>query len=103
MARITQKTTLDLCITFSVNEEEARALEALAGYGDDAFIKAFYEKLGSHYMSRHEQGLREFLCSIRAIIPKELYKINRAREALSDKPRVVKTDTRKLDLGESDE
>lgn len=98
MAKITQKTTLDLCITFSVNESEARALEALAGYGDDAFIKAFYEKLGKYYMRDHEQGLREFLRSIRQIVPGELSRIDRAREALKEKSRELKEDVRKLDL-----
>ena len=83
MAKIIGKARLDLCLTFYINESEARALDALAGYGDDAFIKVFYEKLGSSYMRDHEQGLREFLNSIRNFLPGELHKIDKARKTFN--------------------
>lgn len=67
MAKITQQPTVTVEATFTVNEAELRALDALAGYGDDAFIKMFYESLGKSYMQPHEAGLREFLKSIRDI------------------------------------
>lgn len=65
MAKIEGRPSLDLKIVLVISEEEARALDALAGYGDDAFIKAFYEKLGEAYMRDHEGGLRMFLKSVR--------------------------------------
>lgn len=83
MATITQKATLAVKISFTVSESEARALDALAGYGDDAFIEAFYAKLGAAYMRDHEQGLREFLQSIRTAMPGELKTIDCARAALA--------------------
>lgn len=82
MAKITQKAKLDLLLAFEINESEARALDALAGYGDDAFIEVFYAKLGSAYMEKHEQGLRQFLQSIRKFVPMALGRIDRARKAL---------------------
>lgn len=52
-------------LTLTISEEELRALDALAGYGDDAFIKAFYQVMGQSYLQPYERGLRTFLASIR--------------------------------------
>jgi len=85
MAKSYCKPTLDVHIHFIVNENEARALDDLAGYGTDAFIEAFYEKLGKTYMEKHEKGLREFLDTIREVVSPGLCKVNDAREALKPK------------------
>jgi hypothetical protein len=44
-------------ITLVLDEEEAAALEALAGYGTKPFLKVFYEKMGRAYLEPHERGL----------------------------------------------
>lgn len=75
---------LDLKATLVLEEEEVRALDALVGYGDDAFIKAFYEKLGRAYMEKHEEGLRSFLITIRKSAPAVLHDMNRVRDAFSE-------------------
>lgn len=66
MATITGKPNIDLRVTITIDEAEARALDALVGYGDDAFIKAFKEKLGECYIRDHEVGLRKFFQDIRS-------------------------------------
>ncbi len=85
MAKLINKSTLHIDISFSVTESEARALEALSGYGDDAFIKHFYEFLGEAYMKPHEQGLRDFLSTIRYVLSPELSIIDDARRFLRNK------------------
>ena len=80
MAEITGKPTIGLELRFTINESEARALDALVGYGDDAFITAFKDKLGKAYMDGNEEGLREFFRSIRLMVPGYLTKIKNARE-----------------------
>lgn len=80
MAKITQQPEVKVEATFTVNEQELRALSALAGYGDDAFIKMFYDKLGTSYLKRHEDGLREFLKSIRDIADGIIYRTDNARK-----------------------
>lgn len=85
MAIITQKPKVTVEATFTVNEQELRALSALAGYGDDAFIKMFYDSLGKTYMQPHEAGLREFLKSIRNIADTIISRTNNARKAFEDK------------------
>ncbi len=76
MAKAIATPTLDLNVRFEINLVEARALDGLAGYGDDAFIKVFYEKLGKAYMQEHEQGLREFLKTIRSVVGPAIRKID---------------------------
>ena len=84
MATITTAASVSLRFNFSISEEEARALDALAGYGDDAFIAAFYEKLGKAYMEKHEAGLRQFLKDIRSIIPSAISRLNKARACFNN-------------------
>ena len=81
MAGIHSRSRIEVKITLSLNEEEARALEALAGYGHKDFVERFYEKFGRHYMEGHEEGLMSFLKSVTEIMPRELKKIDKAREA----------------------
>lgn len=81
MAKLASKPKVEMNVTVELTEVEARALEAMAGYGDDAFVKAFYEKLGEAYMKQHEPGLRSFLRSMREIMPRILRRADKAREA----------------------
>lgn len=85
MAVITEKAKLDIQIRFAIDEEEARALDALVGYGDDEFIKWFYEFLGKSYMEKHEQGLRKFMSSVREFLPPILSKLDEHKKIYSKK------------------
>lgn len=81
MAKITELPVVSVTATFTVSEGELRALDALAGYGDDAFIETFYEKLGKTYLQPHELHLREFLKSIRSMAGPILSRVSAARKA----------------------
>lgn len=83
MAEVIGRMEMDLTITLRITESEARALDALAGYGDNAFVKAFYEKLGEAYMRKHENGLRLFLTTVRSLMPGVLGRADRARNAFA--------------------
>jgi hypothetical protein len=83
MAKLEAKTKLELSVSFTVNESELRALDALAGYGDDAFIQMFYKNLGETYMKPHEVGMREFLKSIRSMASPVLSQTDKARKAFN--------------------
>lgn len=75
--------TVDLKVSFQLNEAEARAFDALVGYGADNFIKAFYEGLGKAYMQEHEAGLRSLFKSVRESLPGILGKLDNARVAFN--------------------
>jgi hypothetical protein len=79
---VENKPILKAEILVTLSEEEARALEALAGYGDDAFIKAFYERLGKAYMGPHEAGLRSLFANATSKLGSALKKIDAARAAM---------------------
>lgn len=83
MAEITGRPKIELQVVFTLSEEEARALDAMVGYGDDAFIKVFYEKLGASCMRDHEAGLRSFLLSARREIPRHLRRADEARKVFN--------------------
>lgn len=76
--------TISFSSTLTLNESEIRAFDALVGYGDDAFIKAFKEKLGEAYIRDHEAGLRSAFHTIREQVLPALSDINTARRDLYD-------------------
>jgi hypothetical protein len=63
--KIEGKPNLNLEITICLNESEARALDALAGYDIESFLSTFYEKIGKSYLHPHEGGLRSLFAAIR--------------------------------------
>lgn len=64
MAKIGCKPTIAATITLHLSEAEAGALDALAGYGVDAFLKVFYEHMGKAYLGPYEAGLRSLFDSV---------------------------------------
>lgn len=69
-------------VVLELDESMARALDALAGYGDDAFLRTFYQHMGSHYLQPHEAGLRRLFEEVREKIPGTLSRVDRARKIL---------------------
>lgn len=84
MAKIVQGAEVKMTLTFTVNEAEARALEALTGYADKEFLRVFYDHLGSHYMKPHEAGLLSLFASIRESVPSYLRRADKARAAFTE-------------------
>ena len=68
--------------TMTFNEGEIRALEALAGYGADSFLRVFYQQLGKAYLAPHEHGLRTLFAKIDAECKPAVATCDRARKAL---------------------
>lgn len=80
MAKAITKPSLTVTVTIEINEDEARALDALAGYGAKTFVEAFYEKLGKSYLQPYEKGLLSFLSTIRSAVSPALNQIDDARK-----------------------
>ena len=83
MAEIEERSVVKVDAKFTVSEGELRALEALAGYGDDAFIEMFYKTLGKTYLQPHEKHLREFLQTVRTLATPILRRTDLARKAFN--------------------
>ena len=79
MATAKNNLTIEFSTTLTLNETEIRALDALVGYGDDAFLKVFKEKLGEAYIRDHEAGVRSLFRAIRLDVLPRLGEIDQAR------------------------
>ena len=64
MATLGTRGSIEGKITIVLNEDEAAALEALAGYGVDSFLETFYAKMGRAYLEPHEKGLRSLFNAV---------------------------------------
>lgn len=84
MAKSQTTATITFGATLTLTEVEVRALDALVGYGDDAFIRVFKEGLGEAYIQHHEAGLRSAFDAIRRDVIPALRIIDQSRRDLSD-------------------
>lgn len=82
MAKLSLRPTLTMTIVLELTEEEAMALDALAGYGTDAFLKVFYQ-LGRTYLEPHEKGLRSLFATVRDVVPGYRSQAEEARKVFS--------------------
>lgn len=77
----TIKTKVSFTVSIELEEGEVRALDALAGYGADAFLKVFYKHLGMHYMKPFDKDLRLLFEKIKTLRP-QINEIREARKSL---------------------
>ena len=73
-------------VTLVLSESEAKALDALVGYGADSFLKVFYAGLGKAYLEPFEKGLRSLFDSVRTgegSVSTFLRRLHEAREVFS--------------------
>lgn len=84
-SRVRNNIAINFEAEFTLTEVEMRALDALVGYGDDAFLEVFGKKLGEAYMRDHKEGLKSFFKSVRDIVLPALHNVDEARQVLKDK------------------
>lgn len=86
MAEIKLKsaTQVDIKIHLVLSEDEARALEAICGYGPDQFVKWFYKNLGKFYLQPHETAMRSLFDTVRSELPKQLRKADEVKKTLNN-------------------
>lgn len=74
---------MEMTITLVLQEDEARALEAVCGYGPVIFKKWFYKTHGEHYLKPHEAGLVSLFKSVKEQLPLHLTKADKVRQLLN--------------------
>lgn len=82
MAKILARPNVTISVTVELSEAEIGALDALAGYGVDEFLKVFYERMGRSYLEPHEKGLRSLFGSVRESWPNMMSMAKEARKAV---------------------
>jgi hypothetical protein len=80
MAELHMHPNIKFTINLQITEGELKALDGIAGYGDDAFIKVFKEGLGESYIRDHKGDLCIFLRSVRDQAPGILKNIKTIKE-----------------------
>src|SRR5688572_32993004 len=74
MSNVKTNVIIEGKIYVELTEGEARALEAIVGYGPDEFVKWFYRNLGKHYLQPHENHTRSLFETLRHGLSRELSK-----------------------------
>lgn len=82
MVKISNRTRIHFTVTMQLDEDQARALDAMIGYGFNTFLATFYKHLGKGYLEPHEAGLRRVFDAIGEQVSPELYRIDKARKIL---------------------
>jgi hypothetical protein len=84
MVKTTPKLQVTWTLTLELNEAEAQALDAIVGYGDDEFLKVFYQHMGKAYLAPYEDGFRSLSKAIREQLQPQLYTLKEQRKALAE-------------------
>ncbi len=87
MSRLITNPVVNVSAVMRLTEQELAALDALAGYGIEPFLEVFYAKMGRHYLTPHENGLRTLFETIHNEVPTLLRRAQDAREAFCPKPK----------------
>lgn len=75
--------SLEAKFTLELNEAEIGALDAIFGYGADAFLKAFKKELGEAYVRPYESGVRSLHDRVRRVTSPALSEIKRVRDRVN--------------------
>ena len=81
MAQLLGRPEIKLKIALELNEEEARALEAILGYDVNNFIEVFYGHMGKAYLEKYEDGLRSLFATARQPLSIWLDRVKIARQS----------------------
>jgi len=77
------KSDVTLEVLVQLNESEIRALDALAGYGTDHFLEAFYKVMGESYLKPHSKGIRSLFARV-TDLQYEMGKVDEMRKAFHE-------------------
>lgn len=81
MSNVQLKPTVSFSVKIELTENEAKALDALAGYGTDEFLQCFYKGLGKAYLEPFEKDLIALFAKIKEL-QAPIANINEARKKL---------------------
>lgn len=76
--------SVEFNVRFTLTLGQAKALEAIAGYGADPFLKVFYEHMGKAYLQPHEAEMRRLFSQIKDELPREISKIETATKVINE-------------------
>lgn len=78
------KATVEFKVNIELTENEARAWDAIVGYGWGPFIKVFKEHLGTHYIKNYEKSAENMFIHTRSSIGSQLHNIDAAKKTINN-------------------
>lgn len=82
--KILSKVEMNFEVLLKLSEDEARALDAIVGYGPDKFVEWFYKNLGKHYLKPHEQAMRSLFSTVRQELGFRFHDIDKIRKSIKE-------------------
>ena len=79
--KLSYKTNASFTVQLELTDRQAKALDALVGYGFKQFLEIFYTNLGKHYLQPYEKDLEQLFDAIRAQVLPEIELIDRCKKA----------------------
>lgn len=76
--------TVEFKINIELTENEARAWDAIVGYGFKNFIEVFKKNLGSHYISPYEKVAEKMFNDTRQELGFQLHAIDEVKKAIEN-------------------
>lgn len=89
--QLTQMPRIEVDVNLKLTMAQVQALEALAGYGANAFLEVFYKQMGRHYLQPHEKGLRSLFDAIQSELPPIIERYEAACTAFALKDPVIRS------------
>lgn len=83
-SEVVQKPSAEFAVNIQLTENEARAWDAIVGYGWNAFIEVFEAKLGKHYIAPYRADAKRMFEHTRSTIGMQLHGIVAAKKAIGE-------------------
>ena len=74
------KVSIELTVQITLNESEARALDAMLGYGPEEYISGFYKQLGRAYLEPYAHAIPGLFKSVNDQIRPAIHRVDKARD-----------------------
>lgn len=88
-ATLNASTKIDITVSVKLSLPEAEALFEMTGYGFKQFISGYKKQLGSHYIEKHEKGLKSLFDTINDPLSREIRKANEYRKQIIEASKTI--------------
>lgn len=101
--QIEYQTVLTTTAVLRLSEPEIRALDALAGYSWEGFLKTFYKEMGEAYLKPHAAALKSLFENIQGTCGPAIAAVDKARRDIieAERKRQKQRETAQRDRAEA--
>ena len=85
--KVKSEVKIDIKISVELTLSEARALNQIASYNVNDFLKLFYQHLGKSYLHPHEAGVIQLFETAKELLGSEIYKADKIINGINESPK----------------